>query len=247
VVAALGGQAGLDLAALAGQAGLQALLAGGLGGQLGGERLDLAAQPLHLVHGGPVRPHHLLLVLGGDQGLVDTVGAQQLAEGGGPGMAVDRPQPPTEQAAGGAEAAAGLQHLPAGPGLLDAGPGQGLADLVVVLDQPLDPGPHAVDGRLRPGRLGPQAGDLVGRGLAGGSVGHRPLEADAAEGDAEQHERDQKMPKLAQGEVPFASRVCGRARTLSRRCGPGKYPRQFFVPLRPDPSGIDPEYFVRRS
>jgi hypothetical protein len=29
------------------------------------------------------------------------------------------------------------------------------------------PGPHAVDGRLRPGRLGPQAGDLVGRASRG--------------------------------------------------------------------------------
>jgi hypothetical protein len=144
VVAALGGQAGLDLAALLDQAGPQALLAGGLGGELGGERLDLAAQRLDLVHGGPVRPHHLLLVLGGDQGLVDAVGAQQLAQGRGRPTGVDGPQPPAEQAAGGA-----------------------------------------------------QAGDLVGRGLAGGGVGHRPLDADAAEGDAEQHERDQNTGQVS--------------------------------------------------
>ena len=113
---------------------------------------------------------------------------------------VDRPQPLAQQAPGGAQAAAGVQDLPAGPGLLDPGPGQGLADLVVVLDQDLDPGVHAVDGRLDAGRLGPQTGDLPGRGLARG--GHGGLVVDAAEGDAEEHEDDEELPKLAQGEVP---------------------------------------------
>jgi hypothetical protein len=50
------------------------------------------------------------------------------------------------------------KDLPEGPGLLGAGPGQGLADLVVVLDQDLDPDVHVVDARLDAGRLGPQAG-----------------------------------------------------------------------------------------
>jgi hypothetical protein len=37
----------------------------------------------------------------------------------------------------------------------------------------------------------------VGRGLAGGGVAHRPLDADAAEGDAEQHERDQNTGQVS--------------------------------------------------
>jgi hypothetical protein len=145
VVAALGGQAGLDLVAPGGQAGLEALLAPGRG------------------------------------------------------------------------QAAGVQDLLAGPGLLDPGAGQGLADLVVVLDQALDPGVHAVDGRLDAGRLGPETGDLPGRGLVRGGAG-------------EQHEDDEQLPGWAQGEVPFAWRVGGRAGTLSRRHHQSKYqPR---IPLR---------------
>jgi hypothetical protein len=98
--------------------------------------------------------------------------------------------------------------------LLVLGGDQRLAGLVVVPDQALDPGVHAVDGRLDAGRLGPQAGDLPGRGLARGGAGD--LGVDAAEGDAEQDEDDEEMPKRAQGEVPFTWRVCGRAGTLSR-------------------------------
>jgi hypothetical protein len=79
-VAALSGETGLDLAALGGQAGLQPLLALGLVGQPGRQGLDLAAQPLHAVEGGPVGPDHLLLVPGGDQGVVDAVGPEQLPE-----------------------------------------------------------------------------------------------------------------------------------------------------------------------
>jgi hypothetical protein len=93
-------------------------------------------------------------------------------------------------------------------------------DLVVVLDQDLDPGVHAVDGRLDAGRLGPQAGDLPGRGLAWGGAGG--LVVDAAEADAEEHEHDKELPKMAQGEVPFEERVCGRAGTLSRPTSLGK-------------------------
>jgi hypothetical protein len=248
VVAALGGQAGLDLAAFGGQAGLEALLALGLVGQLGGQRLDLAAQLLDPVDGRAVGADHLLLVLGGDQGLVDAVGAQQLAEGRGRPAGVDRPEPLAELAPGHAQAAAGLQDLLAGPGLLDPGAGQGLADLVVVLDQALDPGVHAVDGRLDASRLGPEAGDLPGRGLVGGGAGdlaaHAP-DADAAQGDGGQDEDDEEMPNLAQGEVPFAWRVCGRGGTLSRRHHPGKYRRPIRLRLRPGSSGIAPEYFVR--
>ena len=45
---------------------------------------------------------------------------------------------------------------------------------------------------------------------------------DAAEGDAEEHEDDEELPKMAQGEVPFKRRVCGRAGTLSRPTSLGK-------------------------
>jgi len=219
-VVALGVEAGLDLAAFGDQPGPQALQALGLAGQLGREGLDLAAQPLDPVDGRPVRPDHLLLVLGGDQGLVDAVGGQQLAEGRRRPAGVDRPEPLAEHAPGRLEAAAGVQHLPAGPGLLGAGPGQGLVDLVVVLDQDLDPGVHAVDGRPHAGRLGPQAGDLPGRGLPWGGAGG--LVVDAAEADAEEHEHDKELAKMAQGEVPFEERVCGRAGTLSRATSLGK-------------------------
>jgi hypothetical protein len=95
------------VAAQGGQAGLEALLALGLVGQLGGQRLDLAAQLLDPVDGPSVGPDHLLLVLGGDQGLVDAVGAQQLAEGRGRPAGVDRPEPLAELAPGHAQAAAG--------------------------------------------------------------------------------------------------------------------------------------------
>jgi hypothetical protein len=70
---------------------------------------------------------------------------------------------------------------------------------------------------------------------------------DAADGDADQDERDQEMPEWAQGEVPFAWRVCGRAGTLSRPAFPGKCRSLFPVRLRPESSGIEPEYFVRKS
>jgi hypothetical protein len=170
---------------------------------------------------GAVGPDHLLLVLGGDQRLVDAVGGEELAEGRGCPAGVDGPQPPAEQPSRRPQPAAGVDDPPAGPLLLDAGGGQGLADLVVVLDQALDPGVHAVDGRLDAGRLGPQAGDLPGRGGVGGRL------VDAAEGDAEQHEHDEELSKLAQGEVPFAWRVCGRARTLSRRLLAGNCRHQF--------------------
>jgi hypothetical protein len=83
VETALGGQAGLDLAALGDQAGLEALLARGPVGQAGGERLDLPAQAIDPVEGGTVGPDHLLLVLGGDQRLVDAVGGEELAQGRG--------------------------------------------------------------------------------------------------------------------------------------------------------------------
>src|SRR5215216_3142136 len=193
----------------------QAVVVAALGGQAS---LDLAAQLLDPVDGRAVGPDHLLLVLGGDQGLVDAVGAQQLAEGRGRPACVDRPEPLAELAPGHAQAAAGLQDLLAGPGLLDPGAGQGLADLVVVLDQALDPGVHAVDGRLDASRLGPEAGDLPGRGLvrvrAGDLAAHA---ADARKGDGEQ------LPEWVQGEVPFTRRVCGRTGTLSRRHGRGKY------------------------
>ena len=246
MVAALGGQAGLDLAAPGGQAGLEALLALGLGGQPGREGLDLAAQPLHPVEGGAVGRHHLLLVPGGDQRLVDVLGAQQLAQGRGRPAGVDGPQPGGQLAPGRPQAAAGGQDLPTGPGLLDPGAGQGLADLVVVLDQALDAGVHAVDGRLHAGRPGPQAGDLPGlvRGGAGDLAAHA-ADADAAEGDAGQHEDDQEMPEWAQGEVPFLERVCGRVGTLRRRHRPGNYQRTISLRLRPGSSGIARENFVR--
>jgi len=147
---ALGVEAGLDLAAFGDQPGPQALQALGLTGQLGREGLALAAQLLDLVDSHPVRSDHLLLVLGDDQGLVAPVGGHQLAEGRRRPAGVDRPEPPAEHAPGHLEAAAGVQPLPAGPGLLGAGPGQGLVDLVVVLDQDLDPGVHA--GRWPPAR-----------------------------------------------------------------------------------------------
>jgi hypothetical protein len=242
VVAALGGQAGLDLAAPGGQAGLEALLALGLVGQLGREGLDLAAQLLDPVDGRAVGPDHLLLVLGGDQGLVDAVGAQQLAEGRGGPAGVDRPEPLAELAPGRAQAAAGGQYLLAGPGLLGPGAGQGLADLVVVLDQALDPGVHAVDGCLDPSRLGPEAGDLPGRGLVrgrGGDLAAHAADADAGEGDGEQ------LPEWAQGEVPFTWRVWGRAGNLSRRHRRGKYRVQILLRLRPGSPGIAREYSVR--
>jgi hypothetical protein len=248
VVAALGGQAGLDLAAPGGQAGLEALLALGLVGQLGGEGLDPAAQLLDPVDGRAVGSDHLLLVPGGDQGVVDAFGAQQLAQGRGRPAGVDRPQALAELAPGRAQAAAGVQDLLAGPGLLDPGAGQRLADLVVVLDQALDPGVHAVDGRLDAGRLGPEAGDLPGRGLMRGGVGDLAAhadDADAAEGDGEQHEDDEQLPGWAQGEVPFAWRVCSRVGTLSRRHRPGKYHSRILLRFRPGSSGIAPEYFAR--
>ena len=230
-----------------GQAGLEELLALGLVGQLGGEGLDLAAELLDPVDGRAVGPDHLL-VLGGDQGLVDAVGAQQLAEGRGRPAGVDRPGPLAELAPGHAQAAAGIEDLLAGAGLLDPSAGQGLADLVVVLDQALDPGVHAVDGRLDAGRLGPEAGDLPGRGVVRGGLGDlaaHATDADAAEGDGTQREDDEEMPEWAQGEVPFAWRVCGRAGTLSRRHRQGKYQQPIRLRLRPGSSGIAREYFVR--
>jgi hypothetical protein len=195
--------------------------------------LDLAGQPLDPVDGGPVRPHHLLLVPGGHQGLVDTVGAEQLAEGRGRPRRVGRPQPPAELPAGGAQARRAPR--PDGRPAPAGGSWPGLADPIVVLDQALDPGAHAVDGRLDPGRLGPQADDLPGP--ARGGVGDLGVDT------AEEHERDEEMPKLAQGEVPFAWRVCGRAGTLSRRTRAGKCPHPIPLP----PSGVArncPEYFV---
>src|SRR5829696_2459937 len=99
-----------------GQAGPQPLLALGLVGQAGRQGLDLAAQPIDPVEGGPVGPQHLLLVLGGDQGVVDAVGAEQLPEGRRRPTGVDRPQPPAEQPLGGTQLAAGRLHLAAGSG-----------------------------------------------------------------------------------------------------------------------------------
>jgi hypothetical protein len=59
--------------------------------------------------------------------------------------------------------------------------------------------------------------------LAGVSRGgDGDLGVDAAQGDAEQDEDDEEMPKRAQGEVPFRWRVCGRAGTLSRRVAADK-------------------------
>jgi hypothetical protein len=45
---------------------------------------------------------------------------------------------------------------------------------------------------------------------------------DAAEADAEEHDHDKELAKMAQGEVPFEERVCGRAGTLSRATSLGK-------------------------
>jgi len=107
---------------------------------------------------------------------------------------------------------------------------------------------HAVDGRLDPGRLGPQADDPVGRRLARGGAGDLPVDVtDATEGDTTQHEHDEQMPKLAQGEVPFSTRVCGRAGTLSRRPGSRQLPGPISMRPRTGSSGIHPENFVRKG
>jgi hypothetical protein len=68
---------------------------------------------------------------------------------------------------------------------------------------------------------------------------------DTAEGDAEQHEDDEELPKRAQGEVPFESRVCGRAGTLSRPHFPRQISGTIRMRLRPESSGIHPEYFLK--
>jgi hypothetical protein len=87
----------------------------------------------------------------------------------------------------------------------------------------------------------------VGRRLARGGVGDLPVDADTAEGDGGQHEHDEKTLKLAQGEVPFVARVCGRAGTLSRRPGPRQLPPPISLRLRTGSSGIRREYFVRNG
>ena len=71
--------------------------------------------------------------------------------------------------------------------------------------------------------------------------------ADPAEGDATEHEHNQKKPKLAQGEVPFSTRVCGRAGTLSRTAGPHQMPRPIPLRVRMGSSGIHPKNFVRKG
>src|SRR4029450_5091471 len=84
-----------------------------------------AATPLDPVDCGPVGPHDLLLVLGGDQGVVDAVGAEQLAQGRGCPAGVDRPQPPSDHLPGG-RAAGGGPPPPAGgswPARCGSGPG----------------------------------------------------------------------------------------------------------------------------
>ena len=83
--------------------------------------------------------------------------------------------------------------------------------------------------------------------MRGGS-GDLPVDAaDTAEGDVVQHEHDEEMPKLAQGQVPFLTRVCGRTGTLSRRPGRRQTPRPIPLRLRTGSSGIHPEYFVRKG
>jgi hypothetical protein len=93
----------------------------------------------------------------------------------------------------------------------------------------------------------------VGRGLVRGDAGdlaanaaeaHAP-DADAGEGDGEQHEDGEQLPEWAQGEVPFTWRVCGRTGTLSRRHRRGKYRAQILLRLRPGSSGIAREYSLR--
>jgi hypothetical protein len=85
----------------------------------------------------------------------------------------------------------------------------------------------------------------VGQRLARGGAGVLPVDADAAESDGGQHEPNEKMPKLAQGEVPFVTRVCGRAGTLSRRQGRRQLPQPISLRLRTGSSGIHLEYLVR--
>jgi hypothetical protein len=80
----------------------------------------------------------------------------------------------------------------------------------------------------------------VSRGGPGGLVVEAP-------GDATEHDNNEEMPKRAQGEVPFESRVCGRAGTLSRSVSLGKSRWTIPMRLRPETSGIQPEYFLTTS
>ena len=107
---------------------------------------------------------------------------------------------------------------------------------------------YAVDGRLDAGRLGPEAGDLPGRGVVRGGPGDlaaHAADADAAEGDGAQHEDDEEMPEWAQGGSPFRVEGLRPGGTLSRRHRRGKYRRAIWLRLRPGSSGIAREYFVR--
>jgi hypothetical protein len=144
---------------------------------------------------------------GGDQRLVDVLGAQQLAEGGrGPGRC--RSTAAAGRAGAWPPAAAGGRPGPAGgsgPARPGCGPG------------PRGPGcsprpgsrPWRSCGRWPPGHEPPwpQAGDLPDRGVVRGRAGDPAAHAGgagAAEGDADQHEDDREMPNRTQGEVPFA-------------------------------------------
>jgi hypothetical protein len=73
------------------------------------------------------------------------------------------------------------------------------------------------------------------------------LGVDAAEGDAEQDEDDEEMPKRVQGEVPSAWRARGRAGTLSRRARSRQLAPPISLRPRPMSSGIAPEYFLRKD
>lgn len=141
---------------------------------------------------------------------VDAVGREELAEGRGR-PARCRSSRAACRAASGPRAGGGGRPGPAcGSPPARPGFGRGSRGLVVVLDQ---------------------ASTLAFiRSMAAWTRPPRPagvLGVDAAEGDAEQDTGDEEMPKRAQGEVPFAWGVCGRAGTLSRRVRRRRWRRQF--------------------
>jgi hypothetical protein len=234
-VVPLGGEAGLDPLALRDQAGLQALLALALPGQLGGEGLELALEPRHALDGRAVGADDPLLVGGGGEGLVDALGPEELAEGGGRAAGVGDPEPPAELTPGGLQPPPRGVDPPLGPLLLGAGAAERLTDLVVVLDQALDPRVHPLDDPLHPRRLGPQPDDLVRRRLPPRRGVSGPL-LDAAHDHAGAHHhrqgQNQAMPKHSQGEVP-PDLGAAESATFARPNSNCKYPKQIPVRVRP--------------
>jgi hypothetical protein len=116
-----------------------------------------------------------------------------------------RDQPP-QQPLGGLQPPPRIPDPPLRPLLLGAGPPQLLPNLVVVLDQALDPHVHALDDPLHPRRLGPQPHNLVRRRLARSSNSDRLLEPtrNHPHGKNRRQDEDDATPEQFAGEVPPA-------------------------------------------